>query len=86
MLDYLKDRIVTNPEVMVGKPVIKGTRITVDLILRLLSQGQRIEDILENYPQLKEEDIYAALHYADDLMQEERIFSLKRNHAQVATR
>lgn len=49
---------------MVGKPVIKGTRITVELILRLLAQGQMVNDILENYPHLKKDDILAAIEYA----------------------
>lgn len=57
----LNKLIIINPEVMVGKPVIKGTRIPVDLIVRLLAQGLTIKEILEDYPQLTEEDIKAAL-------------------------
>jgi len=57
-------RIIRDPGIMVGKPVIKGTRITVELILRQLAQGVTIEEILENYPHLKREDIYAAIEYA----------------------
>ena len=56
-------RVVVDPQVMVGKPVIKGTRIPVDLIVRLLAQGMTTEEILEDYPQLKKEDIKAALEY-----------------------
>ena len=60
MKTYWKDHIETNPKILVGKPVIKGTRIAVDFILELLVQGWTIEKILKNYPQLKKEDIQAA--------------------------
>ena len=60
----LLKRIERNPEVMLGKPVIKGTRITVEVILDLLAKGQKEEDILREYPDLKPEDIKAALAYA----------------------
>jgi uncharacterized protein (DUF433 family) len=58
------ERITIDPQIMAGKPVIKGTRITVDLILRLLAQGTTNEEILKNYPHLKKEDILAAMNYA----------------------
>jgi uncharacterized protein (DUF433 family) len=58
---YLLDRITTNPDVMVGKPVIKGTRLTVDFILNLLADGITIPEILEEYERLIEEDIRACL-------------------------
>jgi len=64
MTTKYQNRITVDPKVMVGKPVIKGTRITVELILRLLAQGQAIEEILKAYPHLKKEDILAALEYA----------------------
>jgi uncharacterized protein (DUF433 family) len=51
------DRIEANPSVMMGKPVIKGTRITVEIIIRKLSQSIAVEDILKDYPQLTREDI-----------------------------
>ena len=60
----LNDRIVINPKIMVGKPVIKGTRVPVYIILNLLAQGYDIERILKAYPILKKEDITAALNYA----------------------
>ncbi len=71
------DRIVIDPEIMAGKPVIKGTRITVDLILRLLAKGGTREDILKNYPHLKNEDILAAIEYATDLVEEETVYPLR---------
>ncbi len=73
--DLLK-RIEVNPKVMVGKPVIKGTRIPVDLIIRLIAQGIKVEEILEDYPQLKEEDIKAALLYGSEVVRNETIIPL----------
>ncbi len=55
------DRITTNPDVLVGKPVIKGTRISVELILGWLAHGWSYEDILESYPHITRDDILAAL-------------------------
>ena len=60
----LAERIEIRPEVMVGKPVIKGTRVPVELLLRKLSEGSSVDDLLEAYPRLVREDIYAALAYA----------------------
>jgi len=62
--EELLKRIVVDPKVMVGKPVIRGTRISVEQILRLLAQGLTFEDILKDYPHLTKEDIVAALIYA----------------------
>jgi uncharacterized protein (DUF433 family) len=58
------DKITIDPEVMVGKPVIKGTRITVQLIVQLLANGATEAEILDDYPDLNKEDIKAALLYA----------------------
>jgi uncharacterized protein (DUF433 family) len=58
------DRIEVRPDVMLGKPVIRGTRITVELILRKLGEGATTEDLLDGYPRLQPEDIRAALSYA----------------------
>lgn len=76
MQTKLKNRIIVNPRIMVGKPVIKGTRITVELVLRLLAQGQNVEEILENYPHLQKQDIFAAIEYAREAVQEENIYPL----------
>ena len=69
------DRIEVNPRVMLGKPVIRGTRIPVELILRKLSEGATEADLLDGYPRLTREDIHAAMRYAaDTLAHEEVIF------------
>ena len=60
----LLNRITLNPKVMVGKPVIKGTRLTVEFILNLLAHGATIEDILEEYEGLTQEDIQACFLFA----------------------
>jgi uncharacterized protein (DUF433 family) len=62
----LAERIEVNSGVMVGKPVIAGTRISVELILRKMSEGTGVADILEAYPQLTLADVYAVLAYAAD--------------------
>lgn len=67
------DRIETDPNVMLGKPVIRGTRIPVELILRKLSQGASEADLLDAYPRLTKEAIQAALAYAADLIAHEEI-------------
>jgi uncharacterized protein (DUF433 family) len=67
------DRIEINPEVMLGKPVIRGTRIPVELILRKLSEGATEADLLDAYPRLTRIDIQAALAYAADTVAHETI-------------
>jgi uncharacterized protein (DUF433 family) len=62
------ETIETKPEVMMGKPVIKGTRIPVDLIVRKLGEGASFEDLLDGYPNLSREAIQAALMYAADVI------------------
>lgn len=61
----LADRIEVNPDVMLGKPVIRGTRIPVELILRKLSEGASEADLLDAYPHLTHEDIEAAVRHTD---------------------
>ena len=61
-----RDRIEINPRVMMGKPVIRGTRIPVELLLRKLSEGATEDDLLNAYPRLQREDIRAAIAYAAD--------------------
>jgi uncharacterized protein (DUF433 family) len=71
------DRIEIKPEIMLGKPVIKGTRIPVELIIRKLGEGASFEDLLDAYPNLKKEDIQATLLYAADYLGNETIIDLK---------
>jgi uncharacterized protein (DUF433 family) len=59
----VEERIIADPAVMGGKPIIRGTRITVELIMRKLCEGMSVDDLVHAYPMLHQEDIYAALHY-----------------------
>ncbi len=68
--------IVANPKVMMGKPVIAGTRITVELILEKLAAGETIEQILEAHPHLNREGILAALAFARDALRADVVYPL----------
>jgi uncharacterized protein (DUF433 family) len=70
------DRIDVNSKIMLGKPVIRGTRIPVELILRTLAEGATIEDLLDVYPRLTPEDIRAALTYASRMLAREETIPL----------
>jgi uncharacterized protein (DUF433 family) len=72
----LLDRITLDPKVMSGKPVIRGTRIPVELIVRMVGQGIPQAEILDDYPRLYVEDIQAALLYAADVVAGEDVFPL----------
>lgn len=72
-LDW-KTRIIVDPGVMTGKPVIKGTRITVEFVMELLGRGATVTEILHEYDHLTPEDIQACLAYASDLVKSERIY------------
>jgi len=71
-----QDRIVIDSGVLVGKPVIKGTRLAVEFLVELLAEQWTHEQIVTNYPQLSEEDIQAALHYAAAALKQERVYPL----------
>ena len=71
-------RIVANPEVLVGKPVIKGTRISVELVMDLLAAGYTPEQILQQYDHLTADDIRACLAYAKEVIRSERVYAVKR--------
>ena len=60
----LLDRITVDPEIMVGKPVIRGTRLTVQFILGLLAQGMTVDELTQEYQGLEKEDVSACLHFA----------------------
>jgi uncharacterized protein (DUF433 family) len=70
------ERIVLNPNVMVGKPVIRGTRIPVELVVRMVGQGIPEEEILREHPRLTTEDIRAALTYAAAVVAREDVFPI----------
>ena len=71
------EQIEINHEIMLGKPVIKGTRIPVELIVRKLGEGATIEDLLDGYPSLSIDAIRAALIYAADMIANERYIELR---------
>jgi len=73
-MEYTK-RIVSDPDIMLGKPIIKGTRITVALILRKISEGMTIEELLGAYPHLTKEDILAAVSYSADVIAKEELIA-----------
>jgi uncharacterized protein (DUF433 family) len=74
----ITDRIEINPKVMMGKPVIRGTRIPVELILRKLSEKASEKGLLQAYPQLVAEDIQAAIRYAADTIAHEETVTISR--------
>jgi uncharacterized protein (DUF433 family) len=73
-MESLLQRITYRPEVLGGKPVIRGLRISVEMILELLAKGASRQEILEDYPELEADDIQAALLYAHHLVAGETIF------------
>jgi len=75
--DKLLQRIVLNPDILVGKPVIKGTRLSVEYILDLLSHGDTIENILVEYKGLEKDDILACILYAGKMLDKSNIYLLE---------
>jgi uncharacterized protein (DUF433 family) len=73
--------IVSDPEVMMGKPVVAGTRIAVDLILEKLASGETIEQILEAHPRLTRQSVLAAIDYANRVLRSEIIYPIVRRSA-----
>lgn len=68
-------RITADPTIMMGKPCIAGSRITVETVLRKLGQGRSIADLLEAYPHLTEDDVRAALAFAADYLERETVLA-----------
>ncbi len=68
-----KDRIISNPDIMLGKPSIKGTRITVELVLRKIGEGMTFEEVLIAYPAITKEDILASISYSADVIGKEEL-------------
>jgi uncharacterized protein (DUF433 family) len=73
-----KDRIIVDPDILVGKPTIKGTRISVELILDRAADGWSTADILAAYPRLTREDVLAALSFAAELFREEKFIAVSK--------
>lgn len=71
-----EDRIVVDPAILVGKPVVRGSRLAVEFIIELLAQGWSEAEILRNYPGLTREDIQACLAYASSVLHAERVYAL----------
>ncbi len=69
------DLIAADPTIMMGKPCIRGTRITVELILRKLGAGRSFAEVLDAYPQLTQDDLHAALAFAADYLQHETVLA-----------
>jgi uncharacterized protein (DUF433 family) len=72
--EELIERIVINPKIMGGKPIVKGTRITVEQVLKMLAQGLTTKEILKDYPHLSKDDIAAVLLYAAKVAGEDEIY------------
>lgn len=71
-----QERIMIDPKILVGKPVIKGTRIAVEFVIDLLARGWTTEQILQEYDHLTVEDIQACLAYASEVLKSERVYLL----------
>ena len=76
--DQLLERVTIDPHVMVGKPTIKGLRITVEQILESFAGGISIEELLEDYPELEREDVQAALLYASEIIANKKVYAIQR--------
>ena len=73
-----QDFIHSDPEILIGKPVVRGTRLSVDFILRLLGNGWTVQELLENYPRLSAEAVQAVFAYAGACLSEEALFDMPR--------
>jgi uncharacterized protein (DUF433 family) len=72
-----QERVILDPKVLAGKPVVKGTRISVELIVDLLANGWTQDQILDSYPQLTTDDIRACLAYASEILHAEKVYPIK---------
>ena len=71
-----QERITLDPQVLTGKPVIKGTRLAVEFIVELLAQGWTVDDVITNYPDLTHNDILACLSYASAELRDIKVYPL----------
>ena len=69
-----RDRIIIDPEMLVGKPVVRGTRMSVEFLIDLLARGWTTDQVLHEYDHLQAEDIRACLHYAREVLASERVY------------
>jgi uncharacterized protein (DUF433 family) len=69
-----QDRVTVDPNVLVGKPIVKGTRIAVEFVIDLLARGWTVEQILHEYDHLTTEDVQACLAYASEVLKSERVY------------
>ena len=76
-IEELLSRITANPEIFGGKPIIRGMRISVELVLSLLAQGESFEGLLRDYPGLEEDDIRACIAYAHAVIANDRIDAVR---------
>ncbi|MGB8930476.1 MAG: DUF433 domain-containing protein [Anaeromyxobacteraceae bacterium] len=74
MVETWRERITADPAILVGKPVVRGTRFAVEFVLELIAEGWSFDEILANYPGLTMEDIRACVAYAKDVLSEEHVF------------
>jgi uncharacterized protein (DUF433 family) len=72
-----RDHITVDPQILVGKPVVKGTRISVELVIDLLAAGWTQQQVLDSYPTLKADDVRACLAYASEILHSEKVFPLE---------
>jgi uncharacterized protein (DUF433 family) len=80
MTDW-KDRITVDPDILVGKPIIKGTRISVELLMDRLADGWTMEQILEAYPRVTREDVLAAIAFVTEVFREEDYVAIQKANA-----
>ncbi len=71
-----RDRITLDPRILVGKPIVKGTRISVEFVVELLGRGWTTEQVLRDYDHLTRDDIQACLAYAGDVLKSERVYAV----------
>jgi uncharacterized protein (DUF433 family) len=76
MMTRMSERIVIDPQVLAGKPVVRGMRLAVEFVVGLLAQGWSEAEVLDNYPMLTREDVLACLDYARRRLQSERVYPL----------
>lgn len=69
-----EERIEINPRVLVGKPVVRGTRLAVEFLVELLANGWSEQQIIDNYPGITADDLHACLHYAANTLKSERVY------------